>query len=70
MRTNVVLDDRLVEEAFTLTTARTKRQLLDEALREFIRVRRKKDLFDLTGKLRLSDDYDPKQPWSRADVGD
>jgi Arc/MetJ family transcription regulator len=68
MRTNVVLDDALVEEAFALTNARTKRQLLDEALRAFIRARRRKDLFDLAGKLRLADDYDPKQPWSGADV--
>jgi len=38
MRTNVELDDALVEEAFRLTSARTKRELLHQALEALIRV--------------------------------
>lgn len=60
MRTNVVLDDRLVEEAFSLTGARTKRELIDLALRELIRQRRKRDLTELAGKVQLRDDFDHK----------
>lgn len=63
MRTNVVLNDDLVREAFALTGARTKRQLLDEALRELIRARRKKDLTELVGRVRFRDDFDPKGEW-------
>ena len=47
MRTNVVLDDDLVEEAFALTGVRTKRELVRLALEELIRARKKKNLFDL-----------------------
>ncbi len=60
MRTNVVLDEDLVTEAFTLTDVRTKRELIDLALRELVRTRRKKDLTELAGKIQLRDDYDHK----------
>lgn len=60
MRTNVVLDDKLVEEAFSVTGVRTKRELIDLALRELVRQRRKRDLTELAGKVRLRDDFDHK----------
>ncbi|MEZ5536314.1 MAG: type II toxin-antitoxin system VapB family antitoxin [Thiolinea sp.] len=60
MRTNIVLNDELVSEAISLTGASTKRELIDMALRELIRSRRKKNLFDLAGKIELADGYDHK----------
>lgn len=60
MRTNVVLDDELVEEAFDLTGARTKRELIRLALQELIRSRRKKNLLDLAGTIDFDADYDHK----------
>ncbi|MCG8461959.1 MAG: type II toxin-antitoxin system VapB family antitoxin [Holophagales bacterium] len=60
MRTNIVLDEELVAEAFTLTGARTKRELVDLALRELVRQRRKKDLTELAGRAQLRDDFDHK----------
>ncbi len=61
MRTNIVIDDQLVEEAFSLTGLRTKRELVDLALRTLVRDRRKKSLLDLAGRLRLADDFDHKR---------
>ncbi len=60
MRTNVVLDEKLVTEATILTGAPTKKELLDLALRELIRARRKKNLFDLAGQIDFAEDYDYK----------
>jgi len=60
MRTNIVLDEELVQEAFRLTDARTKRELIQLALEELIRVRRKRNLADLAGRVRLRDDFDHK----------
>jgi Arc/MetJ family transcription regulator len=60
MRTNVELDDALVEEAFRLTTAKTKKELLNQALQVFIQSRKKKNLLDLAGKIQFADDYDYK----------
>lgn len=60
LRTNIVLDDELIEEAFALTGARTKKELVHMALRELVRSRKKKDLTELAGRIRLRDDYDHK----------
>lgn len=60
MRTNIVLDDQLVTEAFRHSEARTKRDLVHEALRELIRLRRRKSLLDLKGKVRFARGYDYK----------
>ncbi len=60
MRTNIVLDDDLVNEAFQLTNARTKRELVHLALEELIRVRRKRNLAELAGRIELRDDFDHK----------
>jgi Arc/MetJ family transcription regulator len=60
MRTNIVLDGELVEEAFALTGARTKKELVHLALTELVRSRKKKDLTELAGRVRLRDDYDHK----------
>ena len=43
-----------------LTGVSTKRELIDIALRELIRSKRKKNLFDLAGKIEFADDFDYK----------
>ena len=60
MRTNIVLDEDLVKEAVSLTGVRTKRELVNLALKELIRSRKKKNLFELAGKLELCEDFDHK----------
>ncbi len=61
MRTNVVLDDELVREAFGLTGVRTKKDLIHLALEELIRVRRKKDLTELAGRIHFRRGFDHKR---------
>jgi Arc/MetJ family transcription regulator len=60
MRTNIEIDDALVAEAFRLTTAKTKKELIHQALETFIQSRKKKNLLDLAGKVQLGNDYDYK----------
>jgi Arc/MetJ family transcription regulator len=60
MRTNIVLDEELVAEAFRLTDARTKKELIHLALEELIRVRRKRNLAELAGRIELREDFDHK----------
>lgn len=70
MRTNVVLNDELVAEAFALTGVQTEKELIDLALRELVRVRRKKDLSELAGRVSLRDDFDHKaMRATRNDLG-
>jgi Arc/MetJ family transcription regulator len=61
MRTNIVLDDALVEEAMTLSGARTKKELISSALHEFIIARKRRNLLDLDGKIGFSEGYDHKK---------
>lgn len=60
MRTNIVLDDNLVQEAFRYASVTTKRELIDLALHEFVENHRRLDVRELRGKVKLSDDYDYK----------
>jgi Arc/MetJ family transcription regulator len=61
MRTNIDLDSELVAEAFRYAQAKTKKDLVHEALRELIRLRRRRSLLDLRGKIRLAPGYDYKK---------
>lgn len=61
MRTNIVMDDRLVEEAMQLAGIRTKRQLVEQALREFVAFRKRLDVRGLRGAGLIDDAYDYKQ---------
>jgi Arc/MetJ family transcription regulator len=61
MRTNIVLDERLVEEAMALGEHRTKKDLIHEALRVYIRLKKRKDLSELAGKIAFSDDFNHKR---------
>jgi Arc/MetJ family transcription regulator len=60
MRTNIELDDKLVEEAFVFAQVSTKRELVDIALREFVETHKRRDLRSLRGKIEISDGYDYK----------
>lgn len=60
MRTNVVLNDELVEEAKRLTGVRTKREVIELALVELVRRRKRKNLTELAGQVELVDDFDHK----------
>jgi Arc/MetJ family transcription regulator len=60
MRTNIVLDDALVEEAKKLTGIRTKVKLVDTALKELVRSRKRVSFLALKGKVRFAPGYDYK----------
>lgn len=60
MRTNIELDESLLEDAFRYTSVKTKRELVHLALSEFVDNHRRKDLRDLQGKGGISPEYDYK----------
>jgi len=57
-RTNIVLDTDLVETAMRLTGLRTRRALVDHALRELIRREQQVLLLDLKGRVDWDGDLD------------
>lgn len=60
MRTNIVLDDKLVEEALKVSGLKTKKEVIHQALIEFVQNRNRRDLRELQGKIMFDDTYDYK----------
>ena len=60
MRTNINLNEALVEEAFSLSNIKTKKELVNQALAEFVSNRKKLDLRELKGCGGIRDDFDHK----------
>jgi Arc/MetJ family transcription regulator len=61
MPTNLAIDDQLLDQARVVGGYRTKRETVNEALREFIQRRQRLELVKLAGKV----DYDPKYDYKR-----
>lgn len=61
MRTNIFIDDQLMAEALKLTGLKTKKEIVNLALKEFVENHKRKNLLDLKGKIKFADDYDYKK---------
>lgn len=60
MRTNIVLQEDLVSEAFKYSKAKTKKDLIHEALKEYVEKHKRRDIRKLRGKIQFEPDYDHK----------
>lgn len=60
MQITLNLDESLLSEAFQLTNLSTKEELINLALKELVRSRRKKNLLDLAGQIQFTADFDHK----------
>ncbi|WP_354671212.1 type II toxin-antitoxin system VapB family antitoxin [Thiohalobacter sp. IOR34] len=58
MRTNIVIDDELMAEAMAATGARTKREVVEMALRDLVMRNRQRRLKELKGMNLIDPDYD------------
>jgi len=58
MRTNVIIDDRLIKKAINYTGLKTKKEVINYALKELVKRKRRKGILDLAGKLRWEGDLD------------
>lgn len=58
MRTNIVIDDTLMEEALRLTGLKTKREAVELGLRTVLRLKRQEKIRQFRGKLAWDGDLD------------
>ncbi len=58
MRTNIVLDDALINRARQLTGIRTKREVIHTALRALVRLQEQASARSLRGKLKWDGNLD------------
>jgi Arc/MetJ family transcription regulator len=62
-RTNIVLDDKLVEDCLKATGIKTRKDLIDHALRELYRHESQAKILELKGKINWEGDLND---WRRG----
>lgn len=58
MRTNIVIDDKLMRETLRATGLKTKREAVEQGLRSLLRLKRQAEIRKLRGKLNWQGDLD------------
>jgi Arc/MetJ family transcription regulator len=58
MRTNIVIDDKLMREALRATGLKTKRDAVEEGLRTLVRLQKQEEIRQFRGKLTWRGDLD------------
>ncbi len=57
MRTTINVRDSIFEEIIVITGARTKTEAVNRALREYVRLKRKEELVNLSGKIHIEENW-------------
>ena len=65
MATNLMIDIELLNEALEVGGHRTKRETVNEALREYVNKRRASEVLSLFGTVDYDADYDYKESRNR-----
>lgn len=63
MRTNIVVDDQLMQEARRLSGLKTKKDIVEKALEAFIRLHKQKEIRKLRGKVQWEGNLDEMRSW-------
>jgi len=58
MRTTLNIDDDALQAAMKFAQGRTKTEVINEALRRFVRAKRRRQLLQLQGKIEWTGDID------------
>lgn len=61
MPTNLAIDDHLLASAQKISGIKTKKETVNQALREFIQRRKQQGILDLFGTVEYDRDYDHKK---------
>lgn len=58
MRTNIVIDDKLMADALKATGLQTKKEAVEEGLKALIKLKKQADIRSLRGKLKWEGDLE------------
>ena len=58
MRTNVVIDEKIIKKAQNYTGLKTKKEVINYALQELIKRKERKEILKLAGKLHWEGNLD------------
>jgi len=66
MATNLAIDEKLLCEALRIGGLKTKKDTVNEALKEYVLRRRQGEIVELFGGISYAEDYDHKKLRTRA----
>ena len=66
MATNLAIDEKLLSEALRIGGLKTKKDTVNEALKEYVLRRRQGEIVELFGGISYAEDYDYKKLRTRA----
>ena len=58
MRTNIDIDDKLMEEVMKISKVKSKKELVNHALEELIRLHKREKMLSLFGKVKWEGNLD------------
>ncbi len=58
MRTNIIIDDELMNEAMTLSQLKTKKAVVETGLKLLVQIKKQEQIKSLRGKLKWDGDLD------------
>ena len=68
MRTNIVIDEELMKKGLHYMGLRTKKELVNYALRELIQRKERKEILRLKGKLHGEGDLEEMRKWGQLPI--
>lgn len=60
MATNLAIDNNLLDEALSISGLKTKKDTVNQALKEFVQRRKQREIVTLFGNLPSDEEYDYK----------
>jgi Arc/MetJ family transcription regulator len=66
MATNLQIDDALIREALQIGGLRTKRAVVEKALREYVQRRKQLQILELFGAINYEEGFDYKEQRRKA----
>ncbi len=65
MRTNIEIDDRLIKDALKLSGLKSKKEIVNTALDEYIKFKKRQALKNIQGKVKWIGDLDKMRTYDK-----
>lgn len=66
MRTNVEINDNLMDEVLRLSKTKTKKEAIEKALQCYVRLLKQRDILNLKGNVKWEGDLDDMRTSKRS----
>lgn len=67
MRTNIEIDDELLEKAMSISKQTTKKGLINKLLSDYVTYQKRMEIFDLRGKVNWEGNLDEMRTYDKWD---